>query len=151
MHIWLRTHIWIGSRKCDANKKPMENLLCNMASSSKYSSYNCLTSWDSYDKIPRYIYFLHLFYTNIFSSFDIISSWLSSLLSSSSSSTSLMLMLLIDLSHSRSIHFSVWLNAICKRNGWIKFYDEQSVKSNKQSCRVTFSYRAKVIYCHWAR
>ncbi|XP_049307933.1 potassium channel subfamily T member 2 isoform X16 [Bactrocera dorsalis] len=31
----------------------MENLLCNMASNSRYSSYNCLTSWDSYDKIPR--------------------------------------------------------------------------------------------------
>lgn len=25
-----------------------------MGSSSRYSSYNCLTSWDSYDKIPRY-------------------------------------------------------------------------------------------------
>ncbi|XP_037820159.1 potassium channel subfamily T member 1-like [Lucilia sericata] len=24
-----------------------------MASGSRYSSYNCLTSWDSYDKIPR--------------------------------------------------------------------------------------------------
>uniref|UniRef100_A0A6P7FVL5 Potassium channel subfamily T member 1-like n=1 Tax=Diabrotica virgifera virgifera TaxID=50390 RepID=A0A6P7FVL5_DIAVI len=24
-----------------------------MGSSSRYSSYNCLTSWDSYDKIPR--------------------------------------------------------------------------------------------------
>ncbi|XP_054736635.1 potassium channel subfamily T member 1 isoform X4 [Anastrepha obliqua] len=31
----------------------MDNLLCNMASNSRYSSYNCLTSWDSYDKIPR--------------------------------------------------------------------------------------------------
>lgn len=27
-----------------------------MASTSKYSSYNCLTSWDSYDKIPRYVF-----------------------------------------------------------------------------------------------
>lgn len=26
----------------------------SMAASSRYSSYNCLTSWDSYDRIPRY-------------------------------------------------------------------------------------------------
>jgi len=26
-----------------------------MTTSSRYSSYNCLTSWDSYDRIPRYI------------------------------------------------------------------------------------------------
>lgn len=44
----------------------MENLLCNMASSSKYSSYNCLTSWDSYDKIPRYTLSLHTFINIIF-------------------------------------------------------------------------------------
>ena len=25
-----------------------------MAGTSRYSSYNCLNSWDSYDKIPRY-------------------------------------------------------------------------------------------------
>uniref|UniRef100_V9I7F9 Uncharacterized protein n=1 Tax=Apis cerana TaxID=7461 RepID=V9I7F9_APICE len=25
-----------------------------MTTSSRYSSYNCLTSWDSYDRIPRY-------------------------------------------------------------------------------------------------
>ncbi|PBC30471.1 hypothetical protein APICC_07962 [Apis cerana cerana] len=24
-----------------------------MTTSSRYSSYNCLTSWDSYDRIPR--------------------------------------------------------------------------------------------------
>lgn len=27
-----------------------------MAGTSRYSSYNCLNSWDSYDKIPRYIF-----------------------------------------------------------------------------------------------
>ena len=32
----------------------MDKLLCNMSNTSKYSSYNCLASWDSYDKIPRY-------------------------------------------------------------------------------------------------
>ncbi|XP_044732316.1 potassium channel subfamily T member 2 [Chrysoperla carnea] len=31
----------------------MRHLICNMGTSSRYSSYNCLTSWDSYDRIPR--------------------------------------------------------------------------------------------------
>ncbi|BFG04049.1 potassium channel subfamily T member 2 [Drosophila madeirensis] len=31
----------------------MEHLLCNMAGNSRNSSYNCLSSWDSYDRIPR--------------------------------------------------------------------------------------------------
>ncbi|XP_017147852.1 potassium channel subfamily T member 2 isoform X22 [Drosophila miranda] len=31
----------------------MEHLLCNMAANSRNSSYNCLSSWDSYDRIPR--------------------------------------------------------------------------------------------------
>lgn len=29
-----------------------------MGSSSRYSSYNCLTSWDSYDRIPRFAFIL---------------------------------------------------------------------------------------------
>lgn len=37
----------------DSNLAP---LCCSfpMGSTSRYSSYNCLTSWDSYDRIPRY-------------------------------------------------------------------------------------------------
>ncbi|XP_017006040.2 potassium channel subfamily T member 2 isoform X19 [Drosophila takahashii] len=31
----------------------MDHLLCNMAGNSRNSSYNCLSSWDSYDRIPR--------------------------------------------------------------------------------------------------
>jgi len=32
-----------------------------MTTSSRYSSYNCLTSWDSYDRIPRYRSLLLIF------------------------------------------------------------------------------------------
>jgi len=37
-----------------------------MTTSSRYSSYNCLTSWDSYDRIPRYRSLLLIFKDIIF-------------------------------------------------------------------------------------
>lgn len=58
---------WGHFRNFDSHATPvlkdqqqMEKLLCNMSSTSKHTSYNCLTSWESYDKIPRYIFIANL-------------------------------------------------------------------------------------------
>jgi hypothetical protein len=46
--------LWNLSGLKEVNNRKQSSHLIMAGSTSRYSSYNCLNSWDSYDKIPRY-------------------------------------------------------------------------------------------------